>query len=243
MANAIYDDEEFFKSYAQLPRSQNGLAAAPEWQDLKRMVGDVQDQTVIDLGCGYGWFCRWACEAGASSVAGIDISEKMIARAREMETNGTTTYAVSDVTDFKLDSGTYDLVYSSLTMHYLCEIDTLFGNVFRGLKPGGRFVFSLEHPIWTAVDGWFITKKDELPIWPLNSYADEGKKNKNWLGSNVTKYHRKLDTYIVSLLKVGFVLRDLVEWTPSKDDLLEHPEWSLEVHRPAFLLIAVQKPE
>lgn len=243
MTDAIYDDEDFFKSYAQLPRSQNGLAAAPEWPVLKRMVGDVRDHKVVDLGCGYGWFCRWASESGASSVVGIDISEKMIARAKEMEPNGKTTYSVCDVTNIKLESDIYDLVYSSLTMHYLCEVSTLFNNVFHGLKPGGRFVFSLEHPIWTAVDGWFITKKDELPIWPLNSYADEGKKIKNWLGSSITKYHRKLDTYVVSLLKAGFLVRDLVEWTPSEDDLLEHPEWSLEVHRPAFLLIAVQKPE
>jgi SAM-dependent methyltransferase len=242
ISQAIYDDTTFFESYAQLPRSQNGLSAAPEWGALKRMVGNVQGKKAIDLGCGYGWFCRWAHESGASSVTGVDISERMLSRAEQMSPGDAITYQLSDITNIELIPGIYDLVYSSLALHYLAEIDTLFRSVFLGLKPGGRFVFSLEHPTWTATDGWFITKDGDLPIWPLNQYADEGKRNKKWLGSNVVKYHRKLDTYVSSVLKAGFIIRDLVEWTPSKEDLEAHPEWSMEVHRPAFLLMAVERP-
>lgn len=73
MAQNVYDQEDFFKAYEQMPRSQQGLTGTPEWPILQRMVGDVRGLSISDLGCGYGWFCRWAYEAGAQSVHGIDL--------------------------------------------------------------------------------------------------------------------------------------------------------------------------
>jgi len=46
------------------------------------MLPDMHGLKVVDLGCGFGWFCRWACENGAAHVLGIDISEKMLAQAK-----------------------------------------------------------------------------------------------------------------------------------------------------------------
>ncbi len=82
MAQNIYDNDEFFAGYARLPRSVAGLDGAPEWPALRALLPDLRGCRVLDLGCGYGWFCRWAREAGAAAVLGIDVSEKMLARAR-----------------------------------------------------------------------------------------------------------------------------------------------------------------
>ena len=84
MAQNIYDNPAFFEGYAQLPRSVQGLDGAPEWPALKSMLPDLTGKSVIDLGCGYGWFCRAARELGASDITGVDISEKMLARAAEL---------------------------------------------------------------------------------------------------------------------------------------------------------------
>ena len=65
MAQNIYDNPAFFEGYAQLPRSVQGLDGAPEWPALKAMLPDLTGKAVIDLGCGYGWFCRAARELGA----------------------------------------------------------------------------------------------------------------------------------------------------------------------------------
>src|ERR1700761_8178260 len=87
MAQNVYDTPAFFNEYMQLPRSQYGLAGAPEWPTLRKLVGDVNDARILDLGCGFGWFCRWARKDGqARSVHGVDVSENMLARAREMTT-------------------------------------------------------------------------------------------------------------------------------------------------------------
>ena len=81
MTQNIYDDEDFFREYSRLPRSVAGLDAAPEWPALRALLPDLDGLTVVDLGCGFGWFCRWVREQGAASVLGIDASEKMLARA------------------------------------------------------------------------------------------------------------------------------------------------------------------
>ncbi len=92
MTQNVYDTAEFFAGYSRLPRSVDGLAAAPEWPVLQAMLPRMQGLRVVDLGCGFGWFCRWAREAGAASVLGLDVSENMLARARETTPDTSITY-------------------------------------------------------------------------------------------------------------------------------------------------------
>jgi cyclopropane fatty-acyl-phospholipid synthase-like methyltransferase len=64
-----------------MPRSVKGLGGAGEWHTLKELIPTLLNKSVLDLGCGFGWHCRYAREQQASSVIGIDISEKMIQKA------------------------------------------------------------------------------------------------------------------------------------------------------------------
>lgn len=82
MTQNIYDDPAFFEGYRRLPRSVNGLAGAPEWPSLRALLPDVNGLRVVDLGCGFGWFCRWARQRGAARVLGLDASQKMLERAK-----------------------------------------------------------------------------------------------------------------------------------------------------------------
>ena len=82
MTQNIYDNEEFFANYSRLRRSIEGLDGAPEWPALRALLPELPGSRVLDLGCGFGWFCRWVRQQGAVHVLGIDISEKMLARAR-----------------------------------------------------------------------------------------------------------------------------------------------------------------
>ena len=81
MAQNIYDRPEFFARYSQLARSVHGLAGAPEWPAVRALLPDLAGKRIVDLGCGFGWFARWARAQGAAHVLGIDLSENMIARA------------------------------------------------------------------------------------------------------------------------------------------------------------------
>src|SRR5688572_15256984 len=150
MSQNIYDDPEFFAGYSSLPRSVGGLASAPEWPVLRAMMPDVRGLRIVDLGCGFGWFCRWAHENGASEVLGIDLSAKMLARARPATPVTAITYLQADLATLELSARSFDLAYSSLAIHYLEDVTRFFAKVRAALVPGGKFVFSTEHPIFMA---------------------------------------------------------------------------------------------
>ena len=77
-----YDDSVFFEQYSHMPRSEQGLSAAGEWPALKALLPELAGKRVLDLGCGFGWHCRYAAEHGAARVLGTDLSQRMLERAR-----------------------------------------------------------------------------------------------------------------------------------------------------------------
>ncbi len=243
MTQNIYDDEGFFASYSQLRRSVEGLAGAPEWPSLRALLPGLTGKRVLDLGCGMGWFCRWAAESGATWVTGIDVSTNMLSRAREMTPAGPITYEHHNLDEYEPPAAAFDVVYSSLALHYLAGIDRLFAGVYRSLKVGGSFVFSVEHPIYTAprAPGWVEANGRET--WPVDSFLDEGARSTDWLAKGVIKQHRTTGTYVNTLVRHGFVVEHLEDWGPTHAQVAEQPELAIERERPAFLLIKASRRE
>ncbi|MDO8390969.1 MAG: class I SAM-dependent methyltransferase [Actinomycetota bacterium] len=242
MAQNIYDDEQFFTAYGQLPRSSSGLDAAPEWPALRAMLPPLHGLRVVDLGSGPGWFCQWAATAGAEQVLGIDLSEKMLATAREHTAHPQVSYERQDLDALVLPPLAFDVAYCSLTLHYLTDLPRLLTVVAQAVVPGGVFVCSLEHPVFTAPSSAaFVVDGDGDATWPLDRYFDEGPRITDWLAPGVVKQHRTLTTYVTGLLDAGFALTSLVEWGPSSADLAAHPDWAAEAERPAFLLLGATR--
>lgn len=241
MTQNIYDNPDFFAAYAQLPRSVGGLDAAPEWPSLRALLPDLAARRVLDLGCGYGWFCRWARQAGASQVLGLDVSQRMLDRARASTDDPAITYAQADLETVALPAAAFDLAFSSLTLHYLEPLDRLLHAVHQALVPGGALVVSVEHPIFTAParSGWVTV--EGIRSWPVNRYLEEGPRSTDWLAKGVVKQHRTVAGYVTLLLSAGFQLSHMVEWGPDAAQLAAHPEWVDERQRPMFLLLAAQR--
>ena len=242
MTQNIYDDPQFFGEYSRLKRSVEGLAGAPEWPQLRAMLPPLQGLDVLDLGCGFGWFCRWAREQGAARVVGLDVSANMLARAREMTTDAAVVYEIADLETLELPAAQFDLVYSSLTLHYIENLARLFAGIHRALKPRGHFVFSIEHPVYMAPmhPGW-ATGADGQKTWPIDSYAIEGLRTTDWLAQGVRKYHRTLGTLLNTLIGAGFALRRIEDFSPTDAQIAERPELAIERERPMFLLVAAQR--
>src|SRR3954451_9502960 len=135
MAQNVYDDADFFTAYSQLPRSQHGLDGAPEWPGRRGMLPPLAGLRVVDLGCGFGWFCRWAASQGAASVLGLDLSQRMLERAARETTDPTVTYRRADLDAVDLGAGRFDLAYSSLALHYLPDVYRVLAGVRRALAP------------------------------------------------------------------------------------------------------------
>ena len=242
MAQNVYDRPDFFAAYGGLPRSTEGLAGAAEWPALRALLPDLNGLDVLDLGCGFGWFCRWARAAGAARVLGIDLSARMLARAQALTRDAGIRYERADLETVALGSAAYDLVFSSLAVHYLADVDDVVRRVFATLRPGGSFVFSMEHPIFSAPSrpAW-TTDGDGRSVWPLDRYGEEGPRTTDWLAPGIVKHHRRIGTIVNALIGAGFALEALHEWAPTPAELAAHPEWAQEVDRPMYLLLAARR--
>jgi ubiquinone/menaquinone biosynthesis C-methylase UbiE len=238
----IYDDPVFFEGYSRMRRSIEGLEGAAEWPSMRAMLPDMRGLKVVDLGCGMGWFCRWAREAGAAEVLGLDLSTKMLDRAQATTRDPAITYEVADLEALELIEGAFDLAYSSLAFHYVPGAERLYRSIFRGLKPGGRLVFSTEHPIYMAPSrpAW-SRSEDGGMVWPLNRYHIEGPRVTDWLAPGVIKHHRTLSTTINLLIDTGFSLERVEEFGPSPDQIAAEPAMAAERERPMFLLVSARR--
>jgi Cyclopropane fatty acid synthase and related methyltransferases len=241
MAQNIYDDPEFFEGYSQFPRSREGLAGAPEWPALKAMLPPIKGKRVLDLGSGFGAFCRWAVGEGASEVTGVDLSRNMIASAEERGPGLPIRYVEADLEAYEPQADAYDLVYSSLAVHYLADFNAFCRKVRRALATDGRFVFSMEHPIFAArAEPEWMTDASGKRVFALCDYAREGERVTNWVVDGIVKYHRKLSSVVTSLIAAGFAIDAMDEWSPSEADLAAHPDLADEIVRPMLLLVAAR---
>ena len=136
-----YDDPKFFAEYEKMPRSAKGLEGAGEWHVFKALLPDLRNKSVLDLGCGFGWHCRYAREQKASKVVGVDISEMMLQRAREMTNDPYISYIRMPIEDINFSKEQFDVVISSLALHYVESFEAVCQKVFTCLKTGGAFVF------------------------------------------------------------------------------------------------------
>lgn len=242
MAQNIYDNEDFFAGYSQLPRQVHGLAGAPEWPSIQAMLPDLKGKHVADLGCGFGWFSRYAVENGADHVLGIDISEKMIARAKADTNDARIEYRIGDLDELALPPASFDLAYSALAFHYVRDFDRLTRTIHAALRDGGHFVFTIEHPVFmAAAHPHWIADEDGCKTWPVNNYAREGERRTDWLAKGVLKYHRRLSTTLNSLIEAGFTLNRLDEFAPTPEQIAAIPALEEELERPMMLLVAAGK--
>lgn len=240
---SLYDSERFFEKYAGMARSRLGLAGAGEWPALKKLLPDFGGARVLDLGCGYGWHCAYAARQGAKSVVGVDGSHRMIERARGINAHAAIEYRVADIVSLRFDENSFDAVISSLVLHYLEDIGPLFRRVFSWLRAGGRFVFTVEHPVFTAEGSqqWVLDERGQIAHFPVDNYYLEGRREAVFLGERVVKHHRTLTTYFRALTGAGFAVRDLVEPAPP-EDMLEQPGMRDELRRPMMLIFSAEKP-
>ncbi|CAO3654455.1 unnamed protein product [Mucor hiemalis] len=220
-----YDDnKDFFKKYSEINRSKEGLKGASEWHELKNMLPDFHGKRVLDLGCGYGWHCKYASENGASSVTGVDISAKMIEQANKRNNDPHVEYHVKRMEDVDYPADSFDVVISSLAIHYLESFDVV-----------------LENPIFTAygTGDWYRDDKGNPIHWPVDHYFDEGARNADFLGEKVKKYHKTLGTYINTLIQNGFNISKVSEPIPDQDILGK--DLQNEQRRPMMLIISTKK--
>jgi SAM-dependent methyltransferase len=238
-----YDDSDFFEKYRQMPRSVAGLAAAGEWSAFRAMLPSLANKRVLDLGCGYGWHCRYALSQGAGEVVGIDLSARMLEEATKRSQGATSVrYIRMAIEDIDFPEDTFDVVISSLAFHYLESLGPVYASIHHSLSGHGDLVFSAEHPIFTSSEGqdWHYAKQERLH-WPVDNYYHEGARHTRFLDEDVIKYHRTFTSYLSGLLQTGFQITGFLEPPADTDLAAPDAEMKDELRRPMFFIVSARK--
>ncbi|MBO4579201.1 MAG: class I SAM-dependent methyltransferase [Clostridiales bacterium] len=236
----IYDNETFFAGYSELRAREANANNLFEIPERFALLPDLADLRILDLGCGSGEHCMDYLKMGAKEVTGIDISEKMLSVAKEKNSAPGIRYIRMPMEDLDKLEGGFDLVISSLAIHYIEDYRGVVKNVRRLLVPGGEFIFSQEHPINTCHTGGDRWVRDETGYKlsaKVTDYAKEGERESVWFVDNVKIYHRSMSTVINVLIEEGFKIEKIVEPKPSEELLEKYPDYYDLYHKPDFLIV------
>lgn len=232
------DDELTERSYDRLaersdrldgwesPWGENPLQREYAWPATRALFPDVNDERVLDAGCGIGDHADWLVDAGAT-VVGVDASERAVASARDrFEASGASvTFHRADLTDpleFAVD-GEFDGVLSHLVLDHVADLGPVFAEFARVLDDGGWLVFTTVHPMqyYLAYDA-------------VTNYYERQSVEVTW-EAPVTSYHRPLDELLGDLLDAGFRLDEFDEPEPPEAyEAMANDEWNVG-RRPQIL--------
>lgn len=201
----VYDNLVFFRKYLEYRKNPNCLNNATEQEIVRSIIPNLVGKTILDVGSGFGEFCKYASCKGANLVIGIDSSKMMYQYAKKNNSGDNIRYINSSFEKFINPTHYFDIVVSSLVFHYINDLNAQLLKIYGLLKPGGIFAFSVNHPSFSST---FIKRKVKEAS---NTNLTEGLREHNWLNHPVLKYHRTLNTYYNSLKETGFVVKKTVE--------------------------------
>lgn len=199
------------------------------------LLPEVGGKRVLDAGCGPGVYAEWLLSHGAEVFA-VDASPKMVelAKRRLGQTVDVRQADLSQPLTF-LDSASFDIVLSPLTMDYIEEWGGTFREFYRVLRPGGYFVLSVSHPFF------------DYTYFKSDNYFETELVGSEWRGFGTVKVHmpsfrRSLEATINPLLESGFGLERILEPKPTKEFEAADPKHYQELQeRPSFLCIRARK--
>ena len=257
--NKAAKDDSFWNSGAE-DWAQNVRAGKDVFRNLYSLpaflgfIGELRGKKVLDVGCGEGYNTRIFAQQGARAV-GVDLSKEMIRLAQEEErkTNLGIQYFNASWTDLSLLKDEFDVVLSTLALMDGPGYEEALREMYRALKPGGDLFFSVIHPCFLPPG--YTNLKDMNGVSThrvINNYFKEGPWEFTWhlyadksdsRSITSTSYHRTLSTYINSLLKAGFILKEIGEPVPSEEACEQNSR--LKIARdaaPSFLFVHAAKP-
>lgn len=183
-------------------------------EDEAHLLGDVAGLDVLEVGCGAAQGARWVAAQGARVVA-TDLSAGMLREARELDRAASSLLPLvhADATRLPLADAAFDLAFSAYgAVPFVADGAAVMREVARVLRPGGRWVFSLTHPVrWMFPDdpgpAGLRVGFSYFDRTPYVESAQDG-------AVVYAEHHRTLGDRLRELVAAGFVLDDLVE-----------PEW------------------
>ncbi|TML62987.1 MAG: class I SAM-dependent methyltransferase [Actinobacteria bacterium] len=176
-----------------------------------RLCGDVKGKRVLELGCG-GAQCSIAFAKQGAIAIGVDFSAEQLAHARQLADQEGVKVELheSDVADLAfIRADTIDLAFSACALNYVEDLNRVFRQVHRVLKPNAALVFSTNHPAAHLID----TDADE-PLLVRHSYWDHAPMEWEWNGVPFRDFHHTIQDVFTSLIRANFRIDTIIEPEP-----------------------------
>ena len=248
MKQNVYDNKTFSVAYDKMRKDDKGRNANDlvEIPNFRKLIPNVKEKKILDLGCGYGENDKYCRDLGAKEILGIDISEHMIKIAEKNNTDENIKYKVMAMEDISKIKEKFDIVISSLAFHYVKDYEKLIKDIYNLLNDNGILIFSIDHPLRIASKFETWMKKNYTKIngkWFLlvSDYNREGIREKEWNGVMVKRYHRNFSSLINGLVNSGFKIDKILEPIPDEESIKIIPKYINQYDRPYFLFIRAKK--
>jgi ubiquinone/menaquinone biosynthesis C-methylase UbiE len=232
--NAVSNDYDSFAEAYAAENETNLVNAYYERPAMLALAGEVTARRILDAGCGAGPLTAALRERGAV-VTGIDSSVAMLTLARQRLGEEVPLELVDLRDRLPFDNETFDDVVASLVLHYLQDWEPTLREFRRVLRPGGRLIVSVEHPIIA------YTFQDPLPNYPAtNSYSFR------WTFGGHTApmifWRRPLHAMTDAFTAAGFQLASVSEPQPdpAARHIVPHDEFEAMASQPNFLFFVVE---
>jgi SAM-dependent methyltransferase len=198
---------------------------------------------VLDVGCGEGQVSRLALGVGAGTAIGVDPTWTQVVEAAQRA--GGPSYARSGAGALPFADGSFDAAVACLVVEHIRDVDDAIAEVARVLRPGGRFLFLLNHPLLqTPSSGWIDDQVLDPPeqYWRIGPYLVEDETIEEVeKGVFIPFIHRPLSRYLNALAQVGLVLRRMEEPAPPPGFLARAEEYEAAATIPRLLFLRLEK--
>jgi SAM-dependent methyltransferase len=198
---------------------------------------------VLDVGTGEGQVARVAANIVTRGVVGVDPSSAQLAVARRR--NGGPSYARAAATSLPFPAGMFDAVVACLVFEHIDDADAALSEVGRVLRPGGRFLFFLNHPLLqTPNSGWIDDHILREQYWRIGPYLVEDKVMEEVeKGIFLPFVHRPLSRYVNAMADGGLFIRRMEEPAPPPGFLERAHEYGEAATIPRLLFLLAERSQ
>jgi SAM-dependent methyltransferase len=197
---------------------------------------------VLDVGTGEGQVARTAAGLASGTVVGVDVTWAQISMARQR--GGGPVYARALAQALPFPPASFDAVLASLVFEHIADLDPAIAEVGRVLRPGGRFLLFLNHPILQAPgSGWVVDDVLDEQYWRIGPYLPVNVALEEIAPGVVLPFvHRPLSGYVNTIADHGMYVERMEEPAPPPGFVARAPEYRDAATMPRMLLLVVRKP-